>query len=321
MYGDGGGLYLQVADSGARSWIFRYWSAERDPATSAPVRDETGKVRGRSREMGLGSFNVVSLEQARELASENRKLRQQGVDPIEASRAAKLQAAVDTAKAKTFDECRDEYIKAHSSGWRNAKHRQQWENTLNAYCSPVFGSMPVQAIDTDLALKAIERIWATKPEMASRVRGRIEHILDWAKVKKYREGENPARWRGHLDKLLPARSKVRKVKHHTALPYTEASALMAEIHKREGIAARALEFAILTAARSGEVLGARWQEFDLDAAVWIVPDARMKAGKEHRVPLAPRALKIIKDLAGSRTTELGGGCVHRTGVGFCSVSS
>ncbi len=298
MYGDGGGLWLQVTSAGARSWIFRYWASERDPATGQIIRDEMGKARGCSREMGLGSLSVVSLEQARELAGKYRQLRREGIDPIETRQKAKAEAALNAAKSITFAKCAQDYIKAHRAGWRNTKHIQQWENTLAVYAEPVFGALSVQAIDTGLVLKAIEPIWATKPEMASRVRGRIESILDWAKARGYREGENPARWRGHLNHLLPARSKVRKVLHHAALPYTEISAFIAELHKREGMAARALEFAILTAARSGEVLGARWEEFDLDAAVWTVPAGRMKAGKEHRVPLALRALEIVKDMAG-----------------------
>ena len=203
MYGDGGGLWLQVTNGGARSWIFRYWVEERDPATGQIIRDETGKVRGRSREMGLGSFSVVSLEQAREFASEYRKLRQQGIDPIEARRKAKAEAALNAAKSITFAKCAQDYIKSHRAGWRNAKHVQQWENTLATYAEPAFGSMPVQSIDTALVLKAIESIWATKPEMASRVRGRIERILDWAKAREYRDGENPARWRGHLKSTAP----------------------------------------------------------------------------------------------------------------------
>jgi hypothetical protein len=220
MYGDGGGLWLQVTGAGARSWIFRYWASERDPATGQIIRDEMGKARGCSREMGLGSLSVVSLEQARELASKYRQLRRQGIDPIETRQKAKAEAALNIAKTITFAKCAQDYIKAHQAGWRNAKHVQQWENTLAAYAEPVFGSLSVQAIDTALVLKAIEPIWATKPEMASRVRGRIESILDWAKARGYREGENPARWRGHLNHLLPARSKVRKVLHHAALPYT-----------------------------------------------------------------------------------------------------
>jgi integrase len=298
MYSDGGGLYLQVTNSGARSWIFRYWTQDRDPATSAPIRDNTGMVRGRSREMGLGSVAVVSLEEARELAGEYRKLRRQGVDPIEARRNAKTQAALNAAKAITFAKCAEDYIQSHRAGWRNAKHAQQWENTLATYAQPIIGALPVQAIDTTLVYNVLKPIWTTKPEMGSRVRGRIENILDWAKVRGYRAGENPARWRGHLDHLLPARSKVKKTKHHAALPYAETPAFVAELQKRGGTAARALEFAILTAARSGEVLRAQWCEFNLNDAVWTVPGARMKAGRDHRVPLTPRALKIVSDMAG-----------------------
>jgi integrase len=278
LYGDGGNLWLQVEGESAKSWLFRY----------------------ASHYMGLGSAFVVSLQEARELAHDYRRLRQQGIDPIEARRAKQAQQRLDAAKAITFKQCAEAYINARRSGWRDAKHIQQWENTLATYAEPI-GTLPVQAVDTTLVCKVLEPIWSAKPETASRVRGRIESILDWAKVRGYREGENPARWRGHLDKLFPSRSKVRKTKHHLALPYMEVSAFVAELQKREGIGARAFEFAILTAARSGEVLGGRWQEFDLDAAVavWTVPAARMKAGREHRVPLAPHALQIIKDMARS----------------------
>ena len=174
MYGDGGGLWLQVTSAGARSWIFRYWASERDPATGQIIRDEMGKARGCSREMGLGSLSVVSLEQARELAGKYRQLRREGIDPIETCQKAKAEAALNAAKSITFAKCAQDYIKAHRAGWRNTKHIQQWENTLAVYAEPVFGALSVQAIDTGLVLKAIEPIWATKPEMASRVRGRIE---------------------------------------------------------------------------------------------------------------------------------------------------
>jgi integrase len=303
MYSDGGGLYLQIAGSSARSWIFRYWVQDRDPATGASIRDKSGNVRGRSREMGLGSCTVVTLSQARERAAECRRMRERGVDPIEARREAKQQDVLEKAKAITFKQCAEGYIEAHRAGWRNAKHAQQWGNTLASYAEPVFGSLPVQAIDTILVLKAIEPIWATKPEMGSRVRGRIERILDWAKVRGYRAGENPARWRGHLDHLLPHHRKVKKVKHHAALPYADVPAFITELHTRDGVGARALEFAILTAGRSGEALGAKWNEFDLNGAMWTVPATRMKSGKEHRVPLAPSALKIIKDMADSKNGE------------------
>jgi integrase len=304
MHSDGGGLYLHVAGSGARSWIFRYWVEYRDPATGEPMRDPvTGKVRGRSREMGLGSFATISLAQARELASEYRKVRHQGIDPIDARRAARTRAALDAARSMSFRECAESYINSHRPGWRDPKHVQQWQNTLATYAEPILGALPVQDIDTALVCRILEPIWSSKPETASRLRGRIEAILDWAKVREYRDGENPARWRGHLNKLLPAVSRVRRVKHYAALPYDEIPAFMAELRSREGTIARAFEFLVLTAARTGEVLGARWDEFDLDRAIWTVPAERMKAGREHRVPLSPVALQIIKDMAELKCSE------------------
>ena len=258
MWPDGGGLYLQCtkgADGGVRrSWLYRF------------------AAKGRERQMGLGSADEVSLAEAREKAAQCRKLRQAGIDPIEHRKAAQAQAALEAARSMTFDECRDAYIKAHAAGWRNAKHRQQWENTLKTYCSPIFGKVSVQAIDVALVMKVLGPIWSTKPETASRLRGRIEAILDWAKVRGLRTGENPARWRGHLDHLLPARGKVRKVKHHAALPYIQISRFLDELRQREGVAARALEFAIMTATRTGEVIGARWDEIDLTAKVWTIPE-------------------------------------------------
>jgi len=281
LYSDGGNLYLQVESESARSWIFRY----------------------AGRYMGLGSAVVVGLQEARDLAHEYRKLRRQGIDPIEDRRAQQAQRRLDAAKTITFTQCAEGYIKAHRAGWRDAKHLQQWENTIAAYAEPIIGALPVQAIDTALMCKVLEPIWTAKPETASRVRGRIERILDWAKVRGYRDGENPARWRGHLDHLLPHHRKVKKVKHHAALPYADVPAFITELHTRDGVGARAFEFAILTATRSGEALGAEWNEFDLKGAMWTVPAARMKSGKEHRVPLAPSALKIIKDMADSKNGE------------------
>jgi integrase len=298
MYNDGGGLYLQVT-AGAKSWVFRYWISERDLTTGELVRDPTtNKVRGTSREMGLGSCIIVTLNEARDRAAECRRLREKGIDPIEARREARQQGALEKAKTLKFRDAAAAYIAAHRAGWRNDKHVRQWENTLAAYADPIIGALSVQAVDTSLMCKVLEPIWMTKPETAGRVRGRIESILDWAKVRGYRSGENPARWRGHLDHLLPARSKVRKVEHHRALPYAAMPAFMAELHKHEGITARALEFAILTAARTGEVLAARWDELDLENTVWVVPAKHMKAGREHRVPLAARALAIVKETVG-----------------------
>ncbi len=282
MYHDGGGLYLQVAASGAKSWIYRYM------------------LNGRAREMGLGPFHIISLSEARSRAAECRRLRLDGIDPIEARKAKRDGAMLEAAKAITFDACAKAYIEAHEAGWQNAKHRDQWRNTLKTYTSPEFGALPVQAVDLRVVMKVLEPIWHTKPETASRLRGRIEAILDWATVRGYRKGENPARWRGHLDKLLPARSKVRKVEHHPALPYREIPAFTKDLRTQEGVAARALEFLILAAARTGEVIGARWEEFDLNERLWTVPAARMKAGKEHRVPLSDCAVAIIHELQKTR---------------------
>lgn len=278
MYADGGGLYLQVTNAGARSWIYRF------------------SLAGRAREMGLGPLALLGLQEARAKALEARRLRHEGVDPIEARHAAHMRQQLDAAKAVTFKECAEAYIKAHRAAWRNDKHAAQWESTLATYAEPVFGSLSVQAIDTALVLKVVEPIWATKPETAGRVRGRIEAVLDWATVRGYRTGENPSRWRGHLDKLLPARSKVRKVVHHPAMPYSELPSFLAELREQQGVAARALEFTILTAARTGESIGATWEEINLADKVWIVPAERMKAGKEHRVPLCTRALAILDEM-------------------------
>jgi integrase len=203
----------------------------------------------------------------------------------------------------TFDACAAAYIAAHNTSWRNAKHRDQWRNTLTSYAGPAFGSLPVQSIDVGLVMKALEPIWQAKPETASRLRGRIEAVLDWATVRGHRKGENPARWRGHLDKLLPARSKVHKVKHHPALPYNEMADFVAELRKQEGVAARALEFLILTAARTGEVIGARWDEVDVEEKIWVVPAARMKAGREHRVPLSSAAVAILEEMKKIRESD------------------
>jgi hypothetical protein len=222
LINDGDGLYLNVAKSGTKSWIFRYWAGARDPATGEPARDQqTGKALGRSREMGLGSTATITLEQARKLAAECRRLRSEGLDPIEVKRARKTKAALDAAKAITFTEAAERYFEAHSAGWRSAKHAFQWKASLRTYVEPIIGALPIQAIDTALVCKVLEPIWSAKPETAARVRGRIEVVIDWAKARGYRTGENPARWRGHLDKLLPGLSDLQKnkpIKHHAALP-------------------------------------------------------------------------------------------------------
>jgi integrase len=277
MYGDGGGLWLQVTGRGAKSWIFRF------------------TLRGKARAMGLGSANTFSLAEARDKALICRKLCAEGIDPIETRRERRQEAAVEAAKAVTFRTCAEGYIEAHKAGWRNDKHAAQWTSTLETYAYPVFGDLPVQAIDTGLVLKALETIWTTKPETASRVRGRVEAILDWAATRGYRRCENPARWKGHLQNLLPKRSKVRKVEHHAALPFKEVPAFMKAVAAQPGIAAKLMVFTILTAARTGEALGARWSEIDLEAGIWTVPAERMKAGLEHRVPLSAAALAILAE--------------------------
>ncbi len=278
LYGDGGGLYLQITPAGVKSWLFRYM--------------RQGKARG----MGLGPLHTINLAEARSKALACRKLLLDGADPLEAKRQHRISVALSNAKSMTFEQCATAYIAAHKAGWKSEKHASQWTNTLETYAYPIFGKLPVASIDTALVMKVLEPIWTTKTETATRVRGRMESVLNWASVRGYREGENPARWKGHLDHLLPKRSKVAEVHHHPALAYADAPDFMVELRQQEGIAAEALEFLILTACRTNEVIGARWKEFDLAEKTWVVPAARMKAGKEHRVPLSPRALTILKGL-------------------------
>jgi integrase len=215
-----------------------------------------------------------------------------GKDPLEHRRMVRAEAVLE-ATGMSFATCADRYIAAHAAGWKNGKHRAQWATTLKTYVNPVIGQTPVAVVDTDAVLQILEPIWATKTETATRVRGRIEAILDWAAARGYREGDNPARWRGHLQRLLPARAKVAPVKHHSALPYSEVPAFMAELRERLGMAAACLEFTILTAARTGEAIGARWSELDRKAKTWTIPAERMKAGVVHVIPLSERALEII----------------------------
>jgi integrase len=287
MHADGDGLYLQVAGTYARSWIYRY------------------SLNGRTRDLGLGSAgaNAISLKLARELAAKARQLRAQGIDPVERRRAERVTERVESAKAMTFAQCARAYIDTHEATWHNAKHRQQWANTLATYAYPLIGTLPVKDIDTGLVLKVLNPLWNTKPETASRLRGRIEVVLDWAKVAGYRDGPNPAAWRGHLEHSLPARSKVRAVKHHAALPYAEIPAFMVELRERTSTSARCLEFTILTAARTSEAIGARWDEVDFATRVWTIPAARMKAGRQHRVPLSGRAVAILHELSERREGE------------------
>lgn len=286
-YRDGGqkGLYLQVLSPTNRSWLLRY-------EISAP----TAKNGRRERWMGLGSVDTFDLDEARERARKARQQLKDGIDPLEERKAARAARALEAAKALTFKDAAQQYFDHHATTWKNAKHRAQFLSTLETYAYPVIGKLSVAAIDTGLVLKVIEPIWKDKTETASRVRGRIESVLAWATVRQYRTGDNPARWRGHLAEVLAARGQVQKVVHHRALPFAEAHNFIADLAKREGMAARALEFLILTAARTGEVIGARWPEIDLDAAVWTVPAGRMKGQREHRVPLSDRAVTILTDL-------------------------
>ena len=277
-YGDGHGLWLQVSEQGSKAWLFRY------------MRD------GRARQMGLGALHTVSLQEARARARLARQVLLDGLDPIDVKHERRSRLRLEKARALTFKQCADDYLGAHAGAWKNAKHRAQWSATLDAYAHPLIGALPVAAIDTALILKILRPIWQEKPETASRLRGRIERILDWATVQEYRHGDNPARWRGHLDALLPAKTKVRAVKHHPALPFVELPAFMDELRKRDSISARALEFTILTATRTGEAIGARWDEIDLSTKTWTVPASRMKAGRPHRVPLSDRAVAILDEL-------------------------
>jgi len=277
-YADGGGLYLQVSQTGTKSWLFRYM------------------LNGKARQMGLGAVHTVSLAEAREAALQCRKLLHEGIDPIQARRDERASKELEAATAMTFKDCAEAYIRSHSAGWRNAKHAAQWTTTLETYAYPVFGTLPVQLIDTGLVMQVLDPIWRTKTETASRLRGRIEAVLGWASARKYREGENPALWKGHLDKLLPAKSKIANVKHHAALPYDEIGGFMAQLSQRDSISARGLEFQILTACRSGEVLAATWPEMDLGNAVWTIPLERMKSRKEHRVPLSAGAIDVLEGL-------------------------
>jgi len=281
MYADGGGLYLRVTPEGARNWVLRYM-LDRKPHW-----------------MGLGPLSLYGLQEARAKALDARRKRHEGIDPIEARRAERARQRLDAAKAITFGEVAALYIAAHRAGWRNDKHAAQWETTLNTHAAPIM-SLPVQTVDTALVVKVLEPLWTTRPETASRLRGRIESVLDFAKVREFRDGENPARWRGHLGKLLPSRSKVSDVKHHAALPFAELPAFLVALRAQEGFAARALEFAILTAARTGEIIGARWNEADLLDKIWTVPAGRMKAHREHRVPLSARALAILTEMQAAR---------------------
>jgi integrase len=252
--------------------------------------------------MGLGPLHTIGLAEARQRALECRKLRLDGSDPIDQKQEKRAAAKLDAAKATTFRQCAEAYIASHKAGWRNKRYREEeWPKTLAAYVYPVFGDLSVQAVDVGLVMKVIEPIWTTKSETAGRLRGRIESILDYAIAHGWRErGENPARWRGYLDKLLPAKSRVHQVKHLAALPYSEIGRLITDLRNAEGVAARALEFTILTASRTNEVLGACWDEINFAERLWTVPASRMKSHRPHEVPLSEAALSILTEMAKTR---------------------
>jgi integrase len=284
--GDGAarGLYLQVAKMTAggltKSWVYRFVS----PLTGKP------------RWMGLGPADAIGLAKARELARAARETQKLGGDPIEARREQRMAAKIEAAKRINFGKCAEDYIATHKSGWKNEKHVAQWRATFEGKdaATAKINNLPVAAIDTALVLSVLRPIWKTKPETASRIRGRIERVLAWATVSQYRQGENPARWRGHLAEMLPAKTKIYKVKHHKALPYAEIPAFMQSLRERDSVSARALEFTILSATRTNESIGARWSEIDLNEKTWTVPGERMKSKRPHRVPLSDRALAILK---------------------------
>ncbi len=275
-YSDGGNLYLYIRPTGARTWVLRFTLPGQKP-----------------REMGLGVEADVTLAEARDRARNARRLLEEGHDPIEARKLARQEAA---GSGFTFREVAALYVAAHQDGWRNAKHRAQWTSTLDTYAHSVLGTLPVGKVAVGDVLRVLEPMWKATPETASRLRGRIEAVLDYATARSWRTGDNPARWKGHLDNLLSKRSKAAAVKHHAALPWGECPAFMLALAGQKGMAAMALRFTILTAARTSEVTGATWGEVDLAAKVWTVPGPRMKAGRDHRVPLSPAALAALRPL-------------------------
>lgn len=275
---DGGGLVLQISKTGSKSWLFKF------------------DYQGKRHEMGLGSLATVNLKDAREKARLCRLKLLDGINPLLEKKQAFRSIAQQSARMLTFEECANSYIKAHESSWKNPKHLQQWENTIKTYANPVIGKLNASDIDTSHIRKILDSIWKTKTETAVRLRGRIETILDWAKVAGYRDGENPARWNGHLDQMLPAPNKIKKVKHLPSLPWTEISNFMNTIREDKVQASKAVALAILTATRSNEIRFAKWSEFDLEQSIWIIPAERMKAGKEHRIPLSKQVIALLNTL-------------------------
>ena len=285
LYGDGGGLWLQITKAGVRSWLFRFM------------------IKGKAYGMGLGPLHSVTLAEARHKATNARRQLVEGINPLEERRRLHAAQAATQARSMSFEVCSAHYIAAHRAAWKNAKHAEQWSSTLQTYVHPIIGKLAVADVDTALIVKVLtqrdskgQAFWESKAETASRVRGRIEAILGWATTSGFRSGDNPARWKGNLENLLANISKRSRVKNHPSLPWQQVSVFMANLSKREGISARAVEFAILTACRSNEVRGARWSEIDIQAKLWTIPSARMKGGREHEVPLSDAALDLLQRL-------------------------
>jgi integrase len=284
-YADGGGLWLQVTENGSKSWSFRFM------------------LNGRAREMGLGALHTIDIAKARDEARRCRELLLQRVDPIERRNTERAANVVASNSAKTFDDCADAYIAAKRPGWSNPKHADQWTNTLAMYASPVFGKLPVHAVHTELIVQALNKIWTTKTETATRVRQRIEAVLDWATVSGFRKGDNPARWGGHLEHKLTNPAKLKDVENLPALPFAQIAAFLIDLRKQEGVAARAMEFMILTAVRTGPVRLAGWDEIELEERAWNIPAAHMKIKNDHRVPLCSRAIAILEEMKQFRSDD------------------
>ena len=287
-YADGGGLYLQVSkatDGVTKSWLFRYMRGG-----------------GTSRAMGLGAVStrngdgLTTLVKARQKRTRARELLESGIDPLQSKRAGRAAERLEKAKLITFAQCADQYIASHEASWKAAKHARDWRGSLTKHAYPIIGNLPVSAIDLALTKKVLEPIWKTRTKTAVDVRGRIELVLNWAKIHGYRDGENPARWKGHLENVLPKPSKIAKVKHHAAMPYADVPAFMVALREKTVLGARALEWTVLSAVRSEETLGAEWSEIDIGKKVWTIPASRMKADADHRIPLTSRMLEIVKSL-------------------------
>ncbi len=291
LHADGLGLFLRIGPSGSKSWVFRYRNGKK----------EDGRVI--RREMGMGAYPTISLAEAREGAAQARKQRAHNVDPLEVKMERRQAAKIEAAKRMTFEQAARNYIIGNAPGWRSAQHTKEWSTSLEKHIYPALGSLPVAAITTELIVSTLTPIWNRVPETSSRLRGRVEKILDWARVSGYRSGENPARWKGHLDQIFKSRAKLAKgehlpakVRHHSALNHAQIAAFMTELRQQEGIAALALQFTILTACRTGETIGATWSEINFVDKVWCIPGQRMKTGREHRVPLAPPVLSLLEQV-------------------------